>query len=199
MRRAGLAVVMVLGVLAAGCGGDDSSESTTTTSSTTTSSTTTTTSAPAPPAPTTTTEPAINPICLVSQLNAQLNELSPGAGQRYASVTFNNSGQKPCQMLGFPGLQLAGNNAPTKVVRSNKPKVLITVPVGGSAYTIIHWTAIPSGNEPQNGPCEPTATQIKLTPPNETNSLTQPWTFGPVCGGGELDVDPMTLGQPPQN
>jgi hypothetical protein len=197
-RAAGL--VIVLALVAAACGGGDSDETTTTSSSSTSStSTTTTTTAPAPPASTTTTEPAINPICLVGQLNAQINELSPGAGQRYASITFTNSGTKPCQMLGFPGLGLVGNNAPSDDVRSNKPKVLITVPVGGQAYTIIHWTVVPSGNEPDDGPCQPTATQIRITPPNETNFLLQPWTFGPVCDGGAIDVDPMALGQPPQD
>ena len=133
----------------------------------------------------------------MSQLNAQISELSPGAGQRYASITLTNAGSKPCRMLGFPGLSLVG--APSDDIRTNTPKVLITVPVGGSAYTTIHWTVVPSGNEPDNGPCQPTASQIKITPPNETQSLVQPWTFGEVCNGGAIDVDAMQLGTPPQS
>ena len=64
-------------------------------------------------------------------------------------------------------------------------------------FTTIAWGAVPTGNEPQNGPCEPDPAQIAITSPNESTSLFQPWENGPVCNQGQLTVDPMRPGGGP--
>jgi hypothetical protein len=196
---AGLAaVVLVLGTVLAVGSGDDSTDSTTTTTSSSTTTTVPNTSTSTPPPPvTTTTKPDIT--CQVSQLAANLGQPDAGAGQRYSKLVFTNNSNKDCTMFGFPGLQLVGMGnvtIPTNVVRNdNKPKVLVTLQAGGGqAYTTLHWGVMPGPGEPQNGPCEPEPQQVQLTSPNAFGSLTQPWTFGPVCEQGTIDVDPMAPG-----
>jgi Protein of unknown function (DUF4232) len=197
MRRGGVVIALAIAVAAAACGGGD--DASVTTDTTTSSSTTTTTS---PPGPTTTTQPELT-TCQVANLAAQQQQGSPGAGQRYATITFTNNGPTACTMFGYIGLQLLGpgsTKVPTSVVRDTDiPKKLVTLPPGGGqSYTTLHWGAVPSGNEPDTGPCEPTAQQILITPPNETHSLTQPWTFGVVCQQGQIDTEPVQSGPAPQ-
>lgn len=196
---AGLAaLVLVLGTVLAVGGGDDSTGSTTTTSSSTT--TTAVPNSPTtspPPATTTTAKPDIT--CQVGQLAAQIGQPDSGAGQRYSKLVLTNNSNKDCTMFGFPGLQLIGMGnvtIPTNVVRNqNKPKVLVTLQAGGGqAFTTLHWGVNPGQGEPQMGPCELDPQQIQLTPPNAFSSLTQPWSFGPVCEQGMIDVDPMAPG-----
>jgi Protein of unknown function (DUF4232) len=204
MRRYGVVIVLALGLTAAACGGgDDSSVATdsTTSSSTTTSTVPATTTTTSPPGPTTPTQPKPT-TCQVANLAAQQVEGSPGAGQRYATITFTNNGSIACTMYGYIGLKLLGQGntaVPTNVVRDPTiPKQLVTLaPKGGQSYTTLHWGVIPSGNEPDNGPCEPTAQQILITPPNETQSFTQPWTFGVVCQQGQISTDPVQPGAAP--
>jgi hypothetical protein len=196
MRRRIVIGICVLAVaaLAAACDGGGDEESTTTTSSTSTSSTTSTTGAS-----TTTTQPAV-PICATSELAATISEPDAGAGQRNAFVTFTNNGSAPCTMFGYIGLQLldgSGNQIPTDVVRTPGPENTVTLEPGGQAYTTIQWGVIASGNEPDDGPCEPNPAQIEITSPNATTSLVQPWNNGPVCAQGQFNTVPVLPGAPP--
>lgn len=201
MRRWSVIVLAILVSIAlAACGGDSGSgkrkkRSTTTTSSTTTSSSTTSSTT------STTTTTAPDTTCQVSQLAAQLTEGSPGAGQRYATLVFTNNGGQPCTMLGFIGMQLRGMGGatlPTNVVRnSSVPSSTVTLAPGAKAFTVLHWGAVASGNEPTNGPCQPTPNQVQITPPNNTSFLVQPWTFGEVCQQGQIDVNAMQAGTGP--
>jgi hypothetical protein len=200
MRWTGLviAVVGAFGLALAACGGgDDSASKATTTSSTSTSSTTTT-----GPAASTTTTSAGPPTCQGNELAAAISAPSAGAGQRNATLAFTNNGQTPCTMTGYVGLQLLyqdGTSVPTNVVRAPGTVTLVTLAPGGQAYTTLQWGVIASGNEPQNGPCEPTAVQIQITSPNATSSLLQPWPNGPVCEQGTFNTPPVAAGGgPPQ-
>ena len=47
---------------------------------------------------------------------------------------------------------------------------------------------MPAGNEPVDKPCEPEATQVAAIPPDETAPLSVPWTYGPVCSGGRIEI-----------
>jgi hypothetical protein len=136
----------------------------------------------------------------VSQLAAELTPPDAGAGQRYSKLIFTNNGSAECSMIGYPGFQLfgAGNAAlPTHVLRNTqRASLLVTLaPGGGHAYSVIHWGVIASApGDSETDPCQPDPAQIQITPPNETHSLFQPWSFGPVCGEGTLGVDPMMPG-----
>jgi hypothetical protein len=103
-------------------------------------------------------------------------------------------------MFGYIGLQLLdaqGDDVPTDVVRSAGREALVTLDPGGQAYTTLRWGVIASGNEPDDGPCEPDPAEIEITSPNETTSLVQPWDNGPVCAEGEINTVPVVAGAPP--
>lgn len=191
-------LIMILIATFASGGGDDSNEATTSTTTSTTSSTTTTTAAPV------VTTPGPPTTCLVSQLSAQLTALDAAAGQRYANLVFTNTSPKACTMRGFIGMQLLANGGtaqlPTNVERNEGvvPKNTITLaPSGGQAFTTLHWSVVSGPSEPADVQCQPTPDNVQLTPPDEGDYLTQPWTLGFVCGEGTIDVNPVQPGAGP--
>jgi hypothetical protein len=96
------------------------------------------------------------------------------------------------QLLG-PGSQ----PLPTNIVRdTTKPATTVMVATGAQTSALLHWGAIAAGDEPQTGPCEQTPQQVEVTPPNEFQFVTAPWTFGPVCEHGRIDTGPLQAGVP---
>ena len=133
------------------------------------------------------------PRCATSQLRAQLADPDAGAGNRYQKLTLRNVGAA-CRMWGWVGLQLEGPSVglvPTTVVRTGTPTVF-TLPGGGTATTLLHWTVVPSGTEPTTGQCEPVASELRVYPPGQSTARIPAWTYGPVCGHGRFEVRPMT-------
>lgn len=193
-----VALIVILIVTFAAGGGNDEEDETATTTTSTSAPTTTTTAAPVVTtagAPTT---------CRVSQLTAQLTELDAGAGQRYANLVFTNTSATPCTMFGFPGMQLLANGGtamlPTNVVRNEGvvPKNTLTLNAnGGQAFTRLHWGTVAGPSEPADVQCQPTPDTVQITPPDEGDSLTVPWTLGFVCEQGTIDVNPVQPGAGP--
>ena len=197
MRRRGsagrgggwFATVVLGGVLLAACGGGSSVavKATTTSSSTTTStSTTSTTAGPAGSA------------CTTQQLSASFGMVGVGAGNRYVPVILTNHGAAACSTIGYVGLQLLGagtQNIPTNVVRDGPgTSTTIVIAPGGQASGLLHWGAIAGSGESQTGPCEATPERVEVTPPNQVQPLTIPWSLGPVCEQGRIDASPLVLG-----
>ena len=195
----GAVVVLIVVLLASfALGGGDDDETTSTTTTSTTLAPTTTTAAPvvSNPGPPTT--------CLVSQLTATLTELDAAAGQRYANLVFTNTSVNACTMLGFVWMQLLTNGGsaqlPTLVERNEGavPKNVITLAAnGGQAFTQLHWTVVSGPDEPQDVQCQPTPNFVQITPPDEGDYLTQPWTLGFVCNQGTIDVNAVQPGAGP--
>ena len=194
MRRT-LVLMVFAGTMLAACGGGDSGESATTTSAAAPASTTTS----AAPAPTTTTVPAI-PGCHTSEVSATFVNPDAGAGQRYLTLVLTNNATHNCEVFGYVGMQLldsGGVHVATNVVRIDiASRAHVLVPPGGQVSSLLHWGAMPGPGEPQDSACEPTPTQVQITPPNETAFLVVPWTFGAVCAGGSVDTKPLQLGVP---
>ena len=123
--------------------------------------------------------------CTTAQLSAQLKPGSPGAGQRYATVVLTNRSASTCTERGYGGLALLGapgQGVPTDLRRVSSPAPTVVLAPGASVRSLLHWGAVPAGNE--GATCEPTATAVVVTPPDQTTALLQPWTFGPVCQHG---------------
>jgi hypothetical protein len=195
-------VVVIGGAVLAACGGDDSSSSSSSSSTSSTSTTAASTTTTTAGAASTTAAPAGPGTCQTSSLAAAISPPDAGAGQRHSVLVFTNNSGATCTMQGYVGLQLLyqdGGTVPTNVVRQSGPNTLVTLAPGAQAYTTLQWGVIPSGNEPQNGPCEPTAAQIQITSPNATTFLLQPWPNGPVCQQGTFNTVPVAAGGgPPQ-
>ncbi|GGU83207.1 DUF4232 domain-containing protein [Lentzea flava] len=129
--------------------------------------------------------------CDSSMLKGQVDPTDAGAGNRYGKFVVTNSSTAPCTLNGYSGFQLenASGAIPTKLERKADPgpKALTLAP-GGRASANLHWGVVPSGNEPVDGPCQPEPSKAAAIPPDETVPLTVPWTFGPVCSGGRIEI-----------
>lgn len=128
--------------------------------------------------------------CHTSMLSGSLERGEPGAGQRYAELVLRNTSSETCTLYGYGGLQLIGQNGealPTNLERvpSPGPELLRLAP-GDTASATLHWTVVPHGDEPTDGPCQPAPVRAAVIPPDETAPLDVTWDFGPVCGGGSL-------------
>jgi Protein of unknown function (DUF4232) len=136
----------------------------------------------APPAGATTTAS-----CRTADLSVQLTPGSPGAGQRYATVVLTNASSRTCTIHGYGGLALLGapgQGVPTDVRRVTDPAPqTVSLARGASARSLLHWGVVPADDEPGTE-CEPTATAVVVTPPDQTTAALLPWTFGPVCQHG---------------
>ena len=163
----------------------------------------TTTSTPSTSSPPTSTSVATTPgalaRCRTAQLHVTFGPLGAGAGNRYVRLILSNSGAS-CRTRGYVGLQLLGPGGqlvPTDVVRdSAAPAAPLVVATGAEASALLHWGAIPAGNEPQSGPCEPVPQQVEVTPPNDFQFTVAPWAFGAVCERGRINAGPLQAGVP---
>ena len=207
MTRRSALLLPSLGLLLvlAACGGDDGGSSAPTSAAAppTTAPATTppppTAAAPTTTAPLASTTGAGTARCGIGDLEASLAPQSPGAGQRYAVLVLTNDGSAPCHTKGYPGLGLEtadGKSLPSDVQWGGPgepaPEALTLAP-GESASALLHWGAVPGQGEPVNGPCEPTAATMLVTPPDETESLAVP--FGQtVCQMGRIDVTALVAG-----
>ena len=127
------------------------------------------------------------PRCSTAGLSVQLKAGSPGAGQRYATVVLTNTGGRACTVRGYGGLSLLGapgQGVPTDLRRESSPAPgTVSLAPGGSARSLLHWTVVPAGNE-AGATCQPSATTVVVTPPDQALAALRPWTFGPVCQHG---------------
>jgi Domain of unknown function (DUF4232) len=138
--------------------------------------------------------------CHTGQLAAAFSDFDAGAGQRYALLSLTNRSDVTCTMYGYPGMLLqdaAGHPVATDVRRDpDAGPVLFPLAPGHAAWARLHWTAMPSADEPQSGDCEPPAAAVIVTPPDETDHLTVAKGLGPVCAHGRIDVGAMSAQKP---
>jgi Protein of unknown function (DUF4232) len=133
--------------------------------------------------------------CHTRDLSAHLRPGSPGAGQRYATLRLANRSSTACTLTGFAGAQLLrgdGRPLPTRIVRDrSRPPRTVTLQPGEHASARWHWGAVPGAGEPTDGPCQPTARRILITPPDETRPLRLRWRLGKVCRHGRIEERPF--------
>lgn len=140
---------------------------------------------------------AATPRCHTADLSAKVGSVDPGAGQRNATLTLTNHSGHVCRTQGYVGLQLTtsgGGKVPTSTVRSGPAAPPVTLRPGAKAVATMQWTVIATGSEPDNAPCEPTPTQLLVTPPNETTQTATRWTQGAVCAKGKFTIGPLKKG-----
>lgn len=130
--------------------------------------------------------------CDASVLKGAVEPTDAGAGNRYGKFVVTNAGTMPCTLNGYSGFQLQtadGAAVPTKLERKADPgPKAISLAPGTKAVANLHWSIVPAGDEPVDKPCEPEATQVAAIPPDETAPLSVPWTYGPVCSGGRIEI-----------
>ncbi len=135
--------------------------------------------------------------CHTSELTGSLSMGDAAAGNRYATLTLTNTGGEVCTVYGYGGLGLIGQGP--DVIPSTQERVAAPDGTGGSRTTLqpgdsvaaqLHWTVVATGPEPTTGQCEPTPSFLTVIPPNETDSLSVAWTYGPVCSMGQIEQTP---------
>jgi hypothetical protein len=148
----------------------------------------------ATPAP----EPADDGRCTAATLSGEIQPGDAAAGNRYAKLVVTNTGSADCTLNGYSGLQLldaGGQTVPTDLERTAEPAPApVTLPPAGKASADLRWSVVPHGDEPQTADCEPVATTAATIPPNETEPITMPWEYGPVCGGGHMTISAFYAG-----
>jgi hypothetical protein len=140
-----------------------------------------------------------DPRCHTAGLSARITPQDAAAGNRYATLVLTNTTGQACRIYGYGGVQLIGSSAvPSAQHRdAGTPPELLSLPAGGHAYSTLHWGAVPGTGDSQSGQCEPEASTLLVTPPDETTSLRVPWTFGPVCERGAIDQTAYRVGTGP--
>lgn len=137
--------------------------------------------------------------CHTSDLSASLSPQDAAAGNRYASLVLTNTSATTCRVYGYGGIKLVGDKPiPSRQHRDpSTPPKLLTVRPGAHVYSTLHWGAVTGTGDAQSGQCEPTATHLLVTPPDETTSLRIPWHYGPVCERGRIDQTAYRAGTGP--
>lgn len=129
--------------------------------------------------------------CNSAALKGEVVPTDAGAGNRYGKFVVTNTGTVPCTLDGYSGFQLenASGAVPTKLERKADPgPSALTLAPGGKASANLHWSVVPAGGEPVEGSCQPEPSKVAAIPPNETAPLSMPWTLGPVCSGGRIEI-----------
>jgi Protein of unknown function (DUF4232) len=189
--KAALVIAAVL--LLAGCSIGGSTKTVTTTQTVTQPTTVTVTT---PSATTTTTATAAAAPCAAGSLQGTFAGIpgSAGAGQTSYRLTLTNTGATSCYVQGIPQVQLLGTTGaalPTDAsaappVLANPPK--ISLRHGSSATADARFSPdVPGQGDSQTpGPCQPTATVLRVTAPGggTLDAPVQPPT--PVCEQGSL-------------
>jgi hypothetical protein len=135
--------------------------------------------------------------CSSAGLSVDLKPGSPGAGQRYATVVLTNTSGHACTVRGYGGVALLGapgQGVPTDLRRVSSPgPQTVSLAPGASARSLLHWTVVPAGDE-AGAACQPSATSVVVTPPDQTLAALRPWTFGPVCQHGLIQQNAYVPG-----
>lgn len=142
--------------------------------------------------------------CHTAGLRGELHLFSwPGqaGSEQDAELGLTNTSGQPCVVYGYPGLQLFGADGrshPTTVDRATtKPPTAVTLAPGATAWSLIAWSFMPSGDEANSSPlCGGKMTQLKVIPPDETTQLTVSAGIGTVCDHGKLWTGAMRSDRP---
>jgi Protein of unknown function (DUF4232) len=157
---------------------------------------------PPTPAPTSNARAPATPVpgrCHTADLNARLRIYHiPGPHYHYAALVLTNRSRRTCRVYGYGGVQIldaARHPLPTHQVRDpNAPPHRVLLPPGASAYSQLHWSVMAGVGETE--PCQPTATYLLITPPDETQPITITWSPG-ACSHGRIDQTAYAPGTGP--
>ncbi|MGW5498501.1 DUF4232 domain-containing protein [Streptomyces olivaceoviridis] len=125
--------------------------------------------------------------CRTSDLKASLGPDHPGAGQENFALVLTNRSPRTCSLYGFPGVAFvdgAGDAVtPDPERATGQPQQRVTLAPGADA-----WSALSYTDPAITGVTTVTPQALLVTPPDETTSLSVPWTGGKVSNTGKASV-----------
>jgi Domain of unknown function (DUF4232) len=187
------AVVALALVALSACGVRQNAASEPTPTTRSTASTTATTT-PSTPPPTGDENVPLNQEnrCTAPSLAGSIEPMESTAGNRYVRLVVRNTGTQTCTLSGYGNVDLL--NATRQPIPTNAERTLNPVPSrvrlgpGEQASKILHWNVMATGDEPTTGPCQPPASALAVTPPDETESFQVSYEFGSVCDHGRIET-----------
>lgn len=141
---------------------------------------------------------AAAPECPTSDLRISIGSTGAAAGTAYIQVEFLNDGQQACSLRGYPGVSFtdaAGRQVGYPAVENSASDV--TTVVVGRQQSVAAMVGIPNaGNFPPADCNAVDATDMRVYPPNQTESQLVPFTAS-VCTTtkGAASVTPVRPGQ----
>ena len=144
--------------------------------------------------------PAAVARCQTGQLAIAPDYGEGGVGHLSIIFLIHNRSGRTCALYGYPGAQLlngSGQPLPTRLtwgsgyLNGNPPRRLVLLAPGTDAYVALEWTHIPTP-----GQSCPTASFVRITPPNASGS-TIVWAGqgGIDACGGALTASPVEPAQ----
>jgi hypothetical protein len=182
-------LVLIGGLLLAGCGFGSSTPTTTSTSTST--STTTTTTIPATSTSTTTTAIAR---CSTGVLNASASSGGIAAGSAYETFSVTNTGPATCAVSGFANLALFGASGAGGAGAGPRLAVTVTDTTASPATLTLATRSTAAfsmrySDEPVGGVGCDTVASAEISLPGSAESLTFPVSLT-VCGGS-VEIGPF--------
>ena len=199
-------IVAVAAILAAGCSSHSSAAGGQASSPTASNSGAAAASASAAASQASSTAPTASasataasaPSCSTSNLRITLGNGGAGAGTDFTVLDFTNSGTSACTLYGFPGVSLtdsAGTQIGAAATRNpSTAATLIRLAPGAKANAAL---GVANAENYPTSVCKPTtAAQLKVYPPNQTQTTELPFDVNgcTVAGTHQLSVTAVAAG-----
>lgn len=109
--------------------------------------------------------------CNADELSLTMGEGSGAAGTVFYPLIFTNTGDRTCNLYGYPGVSLVDNNGNMigePAERTPSTEATITLEPGGKTQANM---GVPNSSNFPEGQCKDGATKIRVYPPNDTGYL----------------------------
>lgn len=130
--------------------------------------------------------------CTATALAGTVEPMESGGGNRYVRLVVRNTSKQTCTLSGYGGVKLLDVTQqliPTTAERNLNPvPSLVRLNPDDEASKLLHWSVVAVGDEPTTGPCQPSASAIAVTPPDETDAFQVNYKFGSVCDHGRIET-----------
>jgi hypothetical protein len=138
------------------------------------------------------------PTCRTDGLQGSITNVSPGAGQVYATLVLTNTTDHPCALTGFPGVAFLPAAGATHTVgnpadRQGTTYSIVTLKPHGSAHAVVHDSNGVGGYDPAQCQLTPVA-GLQVYPPGSYTALFVPWKTDHCAGSTihALTIGPVT-------
>lgn len=126
--------------------------------------------------------------CASGNLSVSAGPPDVGAGQLYVPLRFTNTGDRPCTLLGYPGVSVLSKEQKQigkPADRDGQVPAAVSLAPGRTATAVLHTT-----NGPIGGPCLPKGAFLKVYAPASKDAVLLKTPFQ-VCSN-RFTVSPVS-------
>jgi len=135
--------------------------------------------------------------CTGRDVTAELRIGKLAGGRQSAALTVRNTAAAPCELTGFPELQLLGHGydpISTMVVHEGS-SVPLRLASGATAWSSLSWATTPAADE-HTGGCQPAASRLAVFVPSDQTEVDVDYSAGPICAHGRVEANAFRAGIP---